>query len=209
MAHNVIQLSIEKPEPFTYNLGQAVEISLPEGKNFLKAPFTLTSIYEKDKDLQFIIKIYQKHHGITAKLAQLKVNDSILISEAWDSFTYKGPGVFIAAGSGITPFIPILRLLKEQNNIEGHRLIFANRKAQDIILKKELKEILQNRFHNILSRDHLSHHAFGHIDYEFLEATISNTNQNFYLCGPISLLKSAKKDLVKLGVNQNLIQTIY
>ena len=206
---NVFQLSIERPESFTYQIGQALEISLHKDTEFLKAPFTITSIYENDKDLQFIIKVYPEHNGITVALSKLKVNDTILITDAWDSFAYKGEGVFIAAGSGITPFIPILRLLKEKNKIEGHKLIYANRTERDIILKYELETILGNSFYNLLSRDHLSKYGFGRVDYGFLSDTIDSTHQYFYVCGPKPFLESINKALLKLGVNKNLIQLIY
>lgn len=142
-------------------------------------------------------------------LSKLKVNDTILITDAWDSFTYKGEGVFIAAGSGITPFIPMLRLLKEKNKIEGHKVIYANRTERDIILRHELETILGISFYNLLSRDHLSKYALGRIDYDFLSDTIDSTHQYFYLCGPKSFLESVNKTLLKLGANKKLIQLIY
>ena len=132
-----------------------------------------------------------------------------MITDAWDSFVYNGYGTFIAAGSGITPFVPLLRTLKEKNKIEGHSVIFANRMKRDIILKSELKEILGNRFYNILSRDHLSEYSFGRVDSNYLEQIISTTHQNFYLCGPDPFLESVKTDLLKLGVKKKLIQTVY
>ena len=179
ITHNVFQLSIERPELFTYSLGQAVEISLYKDTEFLKAPFTITSVYEKDKDLQFIIKVYPKHKGVTTALSKLKVTDTLLLSNPWDSFNYNGPGMFIAAGSGITPFIPLFRVLKEKNKIEGHSVIFANRMKRDIILKEELKEILNDRFYNILSRDRLSEYDFGRVDIDYLKQIIKTIDQNF------------------------------
>jgi len=208
LTHDVIQLSIEKPATYKYHVGQAVEIFLDKDTESLKTPFTLTSIPEKDEELRFIIKVYPEHRGLTLALSKLKVNNSISITEAWDSFTYNGKGVFIAAGSGITPFIPMLRILKEQNHISGHSLIYANKKKQDIILHDELKEILGNKFLNILSRDHLSQYAYGRIDFSFLKANILDINQNFYLCGPDGFLQSVKQHLMNLGVEENLIQTI-
>lgn len=209
ITHNVFQLSIEKPSSFIYQLGQAVEIALYKGTEFLKGPFTITSIYEKDDDLQFIIKAYPEHHGISIALSKLKVHDTVFITEPWDSFSYNGTGIFIAAGSGITPFVPLLRLLKEKNKIEGHSVIFANRRERDIILNKELNEILGNRIHNVLSRDHFTKYIYGRIDYDLLSSKINTTYQNFYLCGSKTFLGSIKKDLLKLGVKKNLIQLIY
>jgi ferredoxin-NADP reductase len=51
---------------------------------------------------------------------------------------YKGEGVFIAGGAGVTPFIAILRQLQAENKIANNKLIFTNKTANDIILKKNL-----------------------------------------------------------------------
>ena len=208
LTHDVFQLSIRKPDSFKYSLGQAVEISLHKDKEILKAPFTITSSDKKDSDLQFIIKVYAEHHGITSHLAQLKINDAVSISDAWSSFNYRGPGVFIAAGSGITPFIPTLRLLKEQNKIDGHKLIFANKTVEDIILYEELSELIGTEFYNVLSRDQLSEHSKGHVDSAFLNSVICNTHQHFYLCGPEKFLTSVSNDLKALNVKKNFIQMV-
>ncbi|AVI49724.1 flavodoxin reductase [Pukyongia salina] len=208
LTHDVFQLSIRKPDSFNYTLGQAVEVSLHKDKDILKAPFTITSSDKKDSDLQFIIKVYAEHHGITSHLAQLKINDAVSISEAWSSYKYCGPGIFIAAGSGITPFIPTLRLLKEQNKIDGHKLIFANKKAEDIILYEELNEIIGSQFYNVLSRDQLSGHSKGYVNIAYLNKIISDTQQHFYLCGPENFLKSVSNDLKALNVSENFIQIV-
>lgn len=209
LTHKAFELTVKKPKSFIYSLGQAVDISIESGNKYLKAPFTITSNFENDDTLKFIIKLYPSPEGITSKMARLKVNDTLLLSDAWDSFSYKGPGTFIAAGSGITPFIPLLRILYEQNKIEDHELIFANRKKQDIILYNELNNILNDKFHNILSRDNLSNHRRGRVNIEYLEQTITSVNQFFYLCGPSSFMKNVKRDLLSLGINQNFIQIIY
>ena len=49
---------------------------------------------------ELTIKIYHEHNGMTAQLARKQVGDSVIITDAWDTFTNKGPGVFIAGGAG-------------------------------------------------------------------------------------------------------------
>lgn len=209
LADDVFQLSIKKPESFIYSIGQAVDITLFKTNTELTAPFAITSVFGLDEELQFIIKLVKDQTGISKELARLKFNDIIYISNPFDSFSYKGPGVFIAAGSGITPFIPLIRILNQQKKIEGHQLIFANKKESDIILYEELKEILDDQFYNVLSRDHLSIHKFGHINEDFLSKVISKKGQFFYVCGPSNFLKNMSKILKMLSIKSELIQTIY
>src|SRR5690606_13650149 len=104
-------------------------------------PFTFTSTNNADH-LEFIIKIYKGHDGITEKLQDVNTGDELILHEVFGAITYKGPGLFIAAGAGITPFISIFRQLMLDNQLEGNTLLFANRTADDIILKSELKAML-------------------------------------------------------------------
>jgi ferredoxin-NADP reductase len=76
----------------------------------------------------------------------------------------KGPGYFIAGGAGITPFIAILRHLKKNGETSGNTLIFSNKTAADIIYENELKEILHDDAHFILTRENKPGYISARID---------------------------------------------
>src|SRR5699024_4924707 len=109
--------------------------------------FTFTGLNEWPF-LEFTIKIYKDHNGVTAKLDQLKKGASLIIHDSFGDITYKGSGIFIAGGAGVTPFIANLRQLKKDSKIDGNKLIFSNQSADDIILKEEFESILGKDFIN-------------------------------------------------------------
>lgn len=209
LSHNMIRFVLEKPCRFKSTIGQAIELSL-KTKDFADkfAPFTLTSLPDDDY-LELMIKIYPDHKGLTLALSKREVNDEVIITEAWDSYEYKGSGTFIAGGSGITPFIPMIRNLKRNNSIANNRLIYANRSSKDIIINEELKNTLGASFINILSGENNTAYDFGRLDKEYLKKQIVDFDQYFYLCGPDAFSKSVKNDLLSLGVNENKIQIGY
>ena len=97
--------------------GQATDLSLRKpGWENEKRPFTFTCL-PADSYLEFTIKTYNDHDGVTHQLGMAQKGDEFEISDAWGAIEYKAEGVFIAGGAGVTPFISIFRQLKTQKKI--------------------------------------------------------------------------------------------
>jgi len=205
LTYDVMQFILEKPKGFTFKAGQAVEVTLdkPEFKEKW-SPFTITSLHN-DKDLEFMIKMYPDHNGITLALSKLKEGDHFRITDPWDSFENKGPGVFIAGGTGITPFVALLRQMETDGTIDGSMLIFSNKTERDIFLDEEFIQMLGNNFKIVLTREETEPYIHGRINKKFLENYISNFSQPFYLCGPEGFAEEIKDHLKELGVGDKLV----
>jgi ferredoxin-NADP reductase len=205
VTHDVKSLKIEKPEGFSFIPGQAADVSInkPDLINE-KRPFTFTGLNEWDY-LEFTIKIYNEHNGFTKRIANLISGDELIISAPWGSISYKGEGIFIAGGAGITPFIAILRNLKYKNEIGNNKIIFANKTEADIIRKDEFEKILGKNFINILSHEKLERYAYGFITDKFLNSIVDDLNNMFYLCGPPHMMDAIEKQLANLHVDDNSI----
>ena len=203
LTHNVKKFQVVKPKGYSFIPGQATDVSVntPDFKN-KKRPFTYTGL-NTDPYLEFTIKIYPSHKGVTNKLNELNPGDEIIIRNVWGAITYKGEGVFIAGGAGITPFISIFRDLRTKNEIAGNILIFANKTQADIILENELKNLPGLEFINILSDEQADGYYHGRINEEFLKSHIRNFNKRFYLCGPPPMMNAVKNQLANLGVGKN------
>lgn len=209
LSHNVIRFGLERPGGYEHSIGQAVEVELDIGGTIKKtAPFTLTNLPDS-KYLELIIKIYPEKRGFTYAISKKKEGDVLCITDPWDSYQYHGKGTFIAAGSGITPFIPMLEQLKKDGDSNGHKLIYANKCEKDIILKDELEGLLGRHFYNILSEQSNTGYSLGRIDLEYLKVRIVDMEQYFYVCGPESFSDKIKAYLITLGVHQDKIQIGY
>ncbi|MCK4602740.1 MAG: flavodoxin reductase [Phycisphaerae bacterium] len=198
VTHDVKRFVVERPEGYRFVPGQATEVSinLPGYENE-KRPFTFTSL-DEDPVLEFIIKAYRDHEGVTKKLHELSPGDELIIRSAWGTIDYKGPGVFIAGGSGITPFIAILRRLQKDGLVASSSLIFANKTAGDVILQQEFQDMLGENL--ILTLDEKTPgYEHGFVDSDFLKKHVQDFSQNFYLCGPPKMVKSLKANLKQLG----------
>ena len=199
--HNVKRFIVEKPTGYTFVPGQGTDVSinLPEWKD-QRRPFTFTGL-PKWEHLEFIIKIYPEHNGVTNMLTRINEGDELIINEPFGAIAYKGPGVFIAGGTGITPFISIFRDLYKQKKLADNQLIFSNRTSADIILGAELEQMLGSNYINVYTRENVIGYLDRHIDRDYLIKTVKDFGREFYVCGPDSFVKRVCAILVELGAD--------
>jgi len=201
VTHNVKQFRFEKPAGYTFHPGQATEVSInKDGWKDERRPFTFTSLNDWPY-LEFTIKIYSDHQGVTNELGSLKAGDELIIRDVWGAIAYKGEGYFIAGGAGITPFIAILRQLKKDNKVGSNQLYFSNRTEQDIILHDELNETLGKNAHYIVTNSDNPAFKKSYINKAFLQQEIKDFKKPFYICGPDKMVSDISNTLTELGAS--------
>jgi ferredoxin-NADP reductase len=205
VTHNVKYFRVERPEGYTFIPGQATDVSVntPDLKDE-KRPFTFTNTVSSDY-LEFIIKRYPEHKGITDIIHQLNRDDELIIHEVFGDISFKGNGIFIAGGAGITPFISIFRDLSRRNELKGNKLLFANKSRKDIILENELRELLGINFINILSDERTPEYHFGFITEDLIKSYVDPTVTQFYVCGPPPMMESVLGQLEHMGIAKSRI----
>lgn len=208
VTHNVNRLTFDRPEGYDFEPGQATEFALDrEGWRDEARPFTFTSMPGEDR-LEFVIKSYPDHDGVTEQIGQMQAGDTALIGDAWGAIEDKGDGVFIAGGAGVTPFIPILRRkLEEKGTLEGNTLVFSNQRERDIILREEWESMPGLRCHWTVTDEKGSPLARGMIDSEMLREFVDPKRDICYICGPKPMVRAMPDKLGKLGVPQERIVT--
>ena len=207
ITHNVLQIQTDRPAGYSFDPGQACELAIDQPKwKEEKRPFTFTGLPD-DGYLQFTIKVYPDHDGVTDQLQTLEQGDTLLISDAWGAIAYKGPGVFLAGGAGVTPFIAILKDLAGKGKLDGNKLIFGNKREKDIILKSDFEKWLGKNFINILSEERSSNHTHGVIDKQYIKDQVADLDKKFYVCGPPPMMDSVVNSLKELNVSKENIIT--
>ena len=200
VTHDVRRLIVTRPQGFEFEPGQGVELAIaaPEWEDQGR-PFTPTSLKD-DQVLEFTIKAYPEHNGVTQALHQLQAGDNLFMSKPFGTIRYKGPGVFIAGGAGITPFIAIVRDLSRKQKLTHQGMIFSNKTPADIICEKELRHAFGDKLVLTCTQSAAPGYAQRRIDKEFLTEHVSDFNQQFYLCGPPGFMDAVSGALRELGV---------
>lgn len=206
VTHDTHHLVFERPEGFEYTPGQGVELHvLKEGWDDKGRPFTPVTLPE-EPTLEFVIKSYPDHHGVTEQIGRLEPGDQVKIKGPFGAISDHGPGIFIAGGAGVTPMIAVMRQqLRDRGTLEGSTLVFANKSEQDIIWRDKFEAMKG------LNTAFVVDEAGGsvpqqRIDRDYLSQFVGPESL-CYLCGPPPMMKAVNTALKDLGVkDENIIQ---
>lgn len=203
--HDVKRFIVEKPAGYGFIPGQGADIALnlPGWEDQFRA-FTFSSI-NKWPYLEFLIKIYNERDGVTKQLGKTNSGTELILKEPYGSIRYKGSGTFIAAGTGLTPFLAIFRDLHDRNALQGNTLILSNKTSDDIIYPDELVKLLGYNFINIFTRQGVIGFIDRRIDRRYLVETIRDFSGKFYVCGPDIFVKEISAHLLSLGATSETL----
>ncbi len=205
--HNVLRLVTDKPKGYDFKPGQATMVAVDkEGLRTEKRPFTFTSL-PSEKHLEFTIKTYPSHEGVTDAIKDLQAGDHLLIEDPWGAITFQGKGTFIAGGAGLTPMLAILKDQAKKNGDAVHLLIFSNKTARDLFLKEELEAITHGKLLLTFTEETVENAEKGRVDKDFLKKHLTHFDQFFYVCGPPGMVDSVSTDLEELGADPEKIVT--
>jgi ferredoxin-NADP reductase len=187
---NVLQITpdtrhyvFSRPPGYTFRPGQATELALDiDGWRDEARPFTFVGDPNANI-LSFVIKSSPERDGVTARIAEIDVGQHVMIGDAWGAIEDRGPGVFLAGGAGITPFIAILQDRARAGTLNGCSLHFANKTERDIILRDYWRGLKALDASFLLS-DPEGGSTPERLDRDYLDTAVSDYDQRFYVCGP-------------------------
>ncbi|MBM3232588.1 flavodoxin reductase [Candidatus Pacearchaeota archaeon] len=179
VSNNVKRFRLDKPPGFKFIPGHSVMISLPENIKD-SHPFSFTSTND-DSYLEFHIKKYNSPGNFTSRLHSLKPGDSLILSDQFGSIRYTKPGLMIAAGQAITPFIAILRQLKRDNSLTGNTLLHSVSRRDDLFLENELKSFLGNNYIIALTKENHPDYLYGRINKTTLRQFLPKNKQSYVI----------------------------
>ena len=205
LTHDTHHLIFDKPEGYRFAAGQSCHMALNrEGWRDQRRPFSFVSQPEDDR-LEFIVKTYPRD-GVTAQIPSLRPGETVTIDAASGAITDRGPGVFIAGGAGITPFVPILRRrARDDDRLSECSLVYSNKTERDIILREEWEGMRGLGTVFTVTEQQDTELPRRRLDEQFLCEVLKGFREIFYICGPRGMTRNVMDVLKRYGVPDDKI----
>lgn len=217
--------------------GQHIYLSCRINGQLVVRPYTPTSSDEDEGYVDLVIKVYFKNvhpkfpdgGKMSQYLNDMKIGDSIDVRGPSGNLVYNGKGEFairkdkksepkvkkykkvsmIAGGTGITPMLQLIRqVFRDADDSTQLALLFANQTEDDILLRKELEDVQNekpNQFKVWYTVDRPSdgwEYSTGFISSEMIEGNLFSPSDDHLvvMCGPPPMINFACiPNLDKLG----------
>ena len=201
---------------FAFRPGQHVNVRAEVGGAMAERSYSICSD-PADADIRIAIRCVDCGHFSVWANEQLVAGMTLDVAPPAGRFVL-APGdgsprhlLAIAAGSGITPVISIVRHALRTEPATRLSLIYGNRTVEEMLFRDELEDLKDRHLErftliNVLSRGDMTETPLleGRIDgpkLQALAAAIPVQNlAHVYVCGPGSLIKEARNTLFALGV---------
>jgi ferredoxin-NADP reductase len=213
----IFQLA-EEDLNFMFKPGQFLTLDLPihEQRNKRWRSYSIANTPNQNGHLELIISNVEGGPASAYFFQKIQIGDWVPYRGPSGVFVLpekiEGPLFFIATGSGVVPYLSMLRTLQQTNHHWEHPiyLVFGTRHAVNIIGKEELEALAQAqplfKYLCICSQDvnHLGQKGYVHQLYEPLVDAASNAT--YYLCGWKNMVDDVYERLLAKGVKKDFIK---
>ena len=203
----------------SFQAGQFIELMVEKDGSRTLRCFSISSspaYFEKTGLIELSIRIQHKGRITPWIRQQLKAGSLVNISAAQGGFvlpqaihasSQPEKLLFIAGGSGITPFRSMLQqqglTTKLSPDLDIH-LLYYSRDNQHILFQQEFEQLQQN--YAGLSITFVNSEKDGFICVEHLQTYCADFSQrNAFICGPSPMIQQARKVLAELNVEKDKI----
>jgi len=194
-----------------FQAGQYINIFVEIGGIRTSRPYSISS--QPNQTGYYDITVRRVEDGFVSSylLDKVKVGDGFQSTSPSGHFhhdpLFHGDNlVFIAGGSGITPFMSMIRELTDKDLRRQVHLIYGSRVEDDIVFKEELEE-KSKRHQNLTVSTVISEPPEGYsgvtgfITADLIKELAGDTSDKmFYVCGPEAMYTFVLAELAKLGV---------
>jgi glycine betaine catabolism B len=199
-----------------FQAGQYINLFVDVGGIRTSRPYSITSSPAQTGYYEIAVRRVDDGFVSNYLLDELKIGTTIQSSSPAGNFHYNplfhGDNLFfIAGGSGITPFVSMIRELADRNIARKIHIIYGSRIEGDVIYSDELERIAGT--HDNFSYDIIISEPSagfkgkkGFISAEIIKEAMSSGDWTFFLCGPESMYRFCLGELDNLKVPSRMVR---
>lgn len=165
--------------------------------------------------LEFIIALI--HGKFTSKLDTAKEGDLYYVSAPYGQFKFdinsSEKFLFLAGGTGIAPFMSMLRYAKRLGSGMDAYMIYSTKYANELIYEDEIERYCESPRFKItitVTRPQPGDGwtgVTGHVNADMISKNVPDLKERIsYICGPPAFVKAVKEALVSLGIEEKNIK---
>lgn len=213
MTKSAVKVSFDIPKNLTSTFqfipGQYLTLELFLNNEKIRRSYSICSA--PNEPLSVAIKAVEKGKVSNWFNQEAKIGDQILVAKPDGNFTVEPTAkkiIAIAAGSGITPIMSILKSLKNGVDL---KLFYGNKSIDETLFSDELANLPDVNVTHFLSQETQDGFKSGRIDkIAFTEIIKSNLDllkaDTFIVCGPEKMIIDIKETLLFFGVAEKKIK---
>lgn len=199
-----------------FQAGQYINLFVDVGGIRTSRPYSIASAPTQSGYYEIAVRRVEDGFVSNYLLDELNVGAKLQSSSPAGNFHYNplyqgGNLMFIAGGSGITPFMSMIREMADRNTTRRIHMFYGSRVEEDVIYLDELERIAAN--HKNFSFDIVVSEPAegfsgkkGFINAELIRDAASSKDWTFFVCGPEAMYNFCLPELEKLSVPQRKIR---
>jgi ferredoxin-NADP reductase len=183
LSPGTFELAFERPAGFTFSPGQRLRVILGDDQrkySLISAP-----------DAPHLRLCIRRIEGgkLSAHLSKMAVGGELNFSGPCGYFTFKPskrPAVFVATGTGIAPFVAMVR-----GGVSDFMLLHGVRHGSELYYKEELAAAARRYIPCISEKYDLPQGYYAGRVTEYIKAELAPAIYDFYLCGSGAMIRDA------------------
>ena len=193
-----------------FQAGQYINVFVETGGVRTSRPYSIASSPTQTGYYEITVRRVDDGFVSNYLLDELKPGDRLISSSPSGNFHYNplfhgDKLVFIAGGSGITPFMSMIRELADKNLGRRLHLFYGSRIEDDVIYREEIDKISSAHrnftWDLVVSEPTPSFCGFkGFINAGLIKERLGGLDWTFFVCGPEAMYQFCLPELEKLSI---------
>lgn len=202
-------LSENKRFPY-FRAGQFITLSSNVHDSFITRPYSISSSPKEAMEGILEVTVQRAGYFSSYLLDEAKVGDKLVVGEPSGDFCYdnirdKHNIVAIAGGSGVTPFLSMIKSLDEGSDDFNLLLIYGAKTRKDLLIDYNDVKCDKVKLVIVLSEEKVEGYEYGFISKDIIEKYLPD-EYSVFMCGPNAMYSFVRKELSELGVNSYSIR---